>query len=421
MDNKTLYVGCDVSTGDNYVCAMLSNKSKVFSKKYPNNLEGSGKLILDIEKAMADHKLDSILFGVESTSNYHFHILNFIGASILNQKFSLTLFQLNATLIHNYKKIFTKTSKTDKYDSYIIAHRLCFGDLPEPFETDNEYESLKRLTRTRFHIVKELEREYNYFLSQVYLKFSNYRDLPFSSTFGVTSISILTDFEIEELIQMPEDGLIDFLIRKSKDKFDNPEKIAEDIKKIARNCYRVNQRVADAINTILKVSIQTIKSLKDALKTINKAIEKELEHFNVTINSMPGIGPIFTACIIAEIGNRKFSNDGKLAKFAGLTWNKYQSGDFDADDTSLNKSGNKYLRYYLVQAANSVKNHCPEFAAFYSKKYKEATTHHHKRALVLTARKLLRTLFILLRDKTLYDPYRSVNTAGGDSCPKSRL
>lgn len=415
MDNKTLYVGCDVSTGDNYICAILSDKSKVFSKKYPNNIEGAEKLITDIENAMIKHNLDSIYFGVESTSNYHFHILLFLGESFLVHKYSLTLFQLNATLIHNYKKIFTRTSKTDKYDSYIIANRLCFGELPEPFEPHNEYESLKRLTRTRFHIIKSLEKEYNYFLSQLYLKFSEYRNLPFSSTFGATSISILTEFEVEELIEMPEEKLIDFLISKSKDKFSDPEKYAEEIKKIARNCYRVNKRVSDAINTILKISLQTIKGLKDSLKTLNKSIEKELEHFDNTLDSIPGIGPIFTACIIAEIGKRKFVNDGKLAKYAGLTWNKYQSGDFDSDDTPLNKNGNKYLRYYLIQAANSVKNHCPEFTSFYSKKYKEATVHHHKRALVLTARKLLRTLFILLRDKTLYDPYRSLNTVGGGS------
>lgn len=40
--------------------------------------------------------------------------------------------------------------------------------------------------------------------------------------------------------------------------------------------------------------------------------------------------------------------------------------------------------------------------AFYSRKYNEATTHKHKRALVLTTRKFIRLVYCLLRDNKLY-------------------
>lgn len=79
---------------------------------------------------------------------------------------------------------------------------------------------------------------------------------------------------------MSEEVLIDFLIDKSLDRFTDPEDYAVQIKKLARNCYRVNKRVSDAISTILKASLQTIKGLKDALKSINKTIESELEQFD---------------------------------------------------------------------------------------------------------------------------------------------
>lgn len=49
--------------------------------------------------------------------------------------------------MNKFKKIQPKTSKTDKYDAYIIANRLRFGNLPEPFVTFNEHDSLKRLTK----------------------------------------------------------------------------------------------------------------------------------------------------------------------------------------------------------------------------------------------------------------------------------
>ena len=58
----------------------------------------------------------------------------------------------------------------------------------------------------------------------------------------------------------------------------------------------------------------------------------------------------------------------------------------------------------MIQAANSVKNHEPEFRAFYTKKYREVPKHQHKRALVLTARKLVRLSFSVENHKRLYHP-----------------
>lgn len=54
------------------------------------------------------------------------------------------------------------------------------------------------------------------------------------------------------------------------------------------------------------------------------------------------------------------------------------------------------------QAAGSVATYCPEYAAFYEKKYAEVSKHQHKRALALTARKLIRLIFGLLDKNQLY-------------------
>jgi hypothetical protein len=68
------------------------------------------------------------------------------------------------------------------------------------------------------------------------------------------------------------------------------------------------------------------------------------------------------------------------------------------------KTGNRYLRYYLIQAANKMRTHIPEYAAFYARKFTEASKHHHKRALVLTARKSVGLVVGLLHRN---EPYRS--------------
>jgi hypothetical protein len=71
------------------------------------------------------------------------------------------------------------------------------------------------------------------------------------------------------------------------------------------------------------------------------------------------------------------------------------------------KSGNRYLRYYLIEAANCLRIHNLEYRNYYLMKYGEVTKHRHKRALVLTARKLVRLVFALLTKGQLYQERRT--------------
>lgn len=105
-----------------------------------------------------------------------------------------------------------------------------------------------------------------------------------------------------------------------------------------------------------------------------------------------------------------FTDNNSLAKYCGIIWKQNQSGNFNAEDTPMSKAGNRhlrYLRYYIIEATGRVILHCPEFKAFYDKKFAETTTHQHKRTLALTSRKFLRMLFGLLDKSQLYSAEKS--------------
>ena len=124
-----------------------------------------------------------------------------------------------------------------------------------------------------------------------------------------------------------------------------------------------------------------------------------------TLTSIKGIGDVYAAGLIAEIGDiKRFKNHHALASYTGLIWSQSQSGEYESEETSRLNSGNKYLRYYFIQAADKVRQHDAEYKAFYQKKYKEVPKHQHKRALVLTARKLVRLVYSLLSTNQLYTP-----------------
>lgn len=81
-----------------------------------------------------------------------------------------------------------------------------------------------------------------------------------------------------------------------------------------------------------------------------------------------------------------------------------ESGDYESEKTKRMRTGNKYLRYYLIQAADSVRKHDSVYRDDYQKKYQEVPKHQHKRSLVLTARKLVRLVCSLQITDQLYIP-----------------
>jgi len=155
-----------------------------------------------------------------------------------------------------------------------------------------------------------------------------------------------------------------------------------------------------------------IRALKSSLKEVNKAIEKEMKGFSNPLLSVKGIGPVYAAGIFACIGNiKRFSTHDQIAKLAGLVWKRNQSGKFEAEERRLIREADRYLRYYLVEAANSLRVHNEEYRIYYQKKYWEVKKHQHKRTVVLTARKLVRLVFALLSKNQLYGPARVLQCA----------
>ena len=194
-----------------------------------------------------------------------------------------------------------------------------------------------------------------------------------------------------------------FVNKAGRGAFANPEATAKIVQAAARGSYRLPRTVNDSVNQVMSASIAAMRALESQIKTLDKAIEQQFEIIPNTLTSIPGIGKVYSAGIIAEIGDsRRFAGQAAVAKYAGLVWTQHKSNEFEAEDTHLIKSGNRYLRYYLLEAANSVRRCDSEFRRYYDLKFKEVNKHQHKRALALTARKLVRLVFRLLKDNRLY-------------------
>jgi hypothetical protein len=272
---------------------------------------------------------------------------------------------------------------------------------------EDKYLALQKVTRSRFQVAKDLSREKNRYLQTLFLKFSVMaQDSLFSNNFGNTAMELVNEFDsVDQIAYTPLEELAQFLNQHGKSHFVDPQSLAEEIQKAARGSYRLPKTIQNSVNQVLAMQTQTIRFYTQQLKDYDKLIEAQMTGIPNTLVSIKGIGPVYAAGILAEIGDvKRFKDQAALANYAGLSWSKHQSGKFEADNTHMIHSGNRYLRYYLIEATNHVRKHDPELRSFYTRKYNETPKSKGKRALVLTARKFVRVVYALLRDNRIYIP-----------------
>ena len=405
---KPLFTGIDVSMQD-FKLRSVNEQGQETGQRLlaPNDASGIDLIEKHLLAVLRENALDKLYIGFESTSTYHWPLQMALAESAALARFSPEICSFNARLIDKFKESYGKKQKDDWIDSFMIAERLRFKRPPHGGKMDFRFLPLQRLTRFRYHLVSQVVREKNYFLSNLFLKFSTLCTMDvFADKFGATATTIATEFlSPDEIAARPLEDLIRFLMDCGHQHFTNPEETANKLIEAARKAHRLHADLQKPITLILKTSLESIRATERLIKSIDKAIAQQMGSFPNTLTSVKGIGPVFAAGIIAEIGYADgFRNEAALANYAGLTWPAHNSGDFVSEENPLSHRGNAYLKYYLIEAANLVRLHIPEYTDFYHRKYKEALKHKHRRALVLTARKLVRLVYALLRANQLYSP-----------------
>lgn len=402
----TLYVGIDVGSKSNVVYFMLPNGDKHSNFSVANSFDGSCQLVKRILSTLTSHSLDTVLIGLEATSVYGDNLVYFLREDATLVPFNKKIHVLNPKQVKKFHDSYNDLPKNDYVDSFVIADCLRFGRInKEVYMSDYRYKALQNLTRARYYAVQNLIKEKQRFMNVLFKKYSTMtQEKVFSNTFGATALAIYDEFEsAEALANMDLHELTDFIIKKGKNRFSDPDAVAKAIQKAARSSYRLPKTVNDSVNQVLSISITSMKALESQIKAFDKAIQAQMMLLPNVLTSIPGIGPVYSAGIMAEIGDiNRFESQAKLAKYAGLAWKQHQSGGFKSETTRLIPSGNRFLKYYLCEATLSLVRCDKEYNDFYHRKYIEVNRYQHKRALVLTARKFVRLVFRLLKDNRLY-------------------
>jgi len=159
----------------------------------------------------------------------------------------------------------------------------------------------------------------------------------------------------------------------------------------------------------------SVKRIKDRIKMLDKqekeimkevaamiAQDSELQKMILIICSLPGIGLLTAAVVLAETnGFDLVRNRRQLASYAGFDVIEKQSGTSVKGKPRISKKGNKYLRKVMHCPALTAIRHNERFKAIFAR---IVSRHGIKmKAVVAVQRKLLEMIFILYKTGKRFD------------------
>jgi len=361
---------CDLDIHKLFFIATILSRS---GEKQQQNLRRDDEGILALKNWVISEKCDVV--ACESTSDFWVPIYD-------------SLIDHLPVIVGNARdmKAFTH-KKTDKIDSEVIV-QLALNNMIQPsrvFPKDHrDFRSYVRLRLTLVQKRTDLKNEAHSILASEILNLKNV----LTDIFGKNGRMILSGISSGKTVDQIIASLSPNVRTKSA-------QIREGLDK------EISQSAAFRLQICLKV----IKSLDDEIEALEKEIfnyayinhKREME----ILMSVPGIGELGAATLIAEIGNfTDFSSGDKLASWLGIVPNVYQSAD-KYYNGRITKRGSKTARWILIQiaqAAARTKN--SKLKEFFNRKKKSIG---HSKAIVALARKIATIIWHLITKDEMYE------------------
>jgi len=240
--------------------------------------------------------------------------------------------------------------KTDKISAETLAHLLRANLIPEAYVPPLEVRDLRGLVRHRTALVRtqtSLKNRIHSILTVEGIQYS------FSDLFGKAGRLLMKTVELRTYNRMALDNYLavtDYL-----------------------------QQQIDGVTAAVNKEAKNRKD-KDAVR-----LAAEIK----------GLGIYTSLLVVVEIGDiNRFPHYKKLSSYSGLVPSTSSSGG-KTRHGKITKQGNKLLRWALIQAAWRVIKYDDKLRAYYDRIAKKKGS---RKAIVATARKLLKKIYFKLKD-----------------------
>lgn len=385
-------VGIDIGK-NHHEASIVSPEGKQIGRslRFATTHKGADSLMSFIFKNIGN---SPCVFGMEATGHYWYPIYSFLKAK------GYTIYVINPIQSDSLRKMYIRQTKNDSIDSFLIAEVIRFGQFGTTSMADENILAMRQLCRYRDSFISsrtEIKLRIGTIMEQIFPEYEK----QFSSLWVSTSMGILEKYLTPENIEnAPIDELFEIIKDKSHNRLTRAKAIS--IKEAAADTFGI-KIAQDAFSFQLKQLIDRMNFLDKQIEALDCQILEYYEKFDCYLHTIPGIGIIGAATILAEIGDiSRFKNSSSLIAFAGIDPTVRQSGEFNSTHNHMSKRGSPYLRHAIFLAATTCSFHNSPLNAYYKKKRDQGK--HHLTATGAVARKLTSVIYAVLRDSKPYEP-----------------
>jgi len=394
INNKTLIVTLDIGKTVHYGYMRTPTGAEVKSFPFYNARKGFNELWDKVCQFKRAQGLKDIVVGFESTGPYAEPLFHFL------RKKPLHLVQVNP--LHSKKlKELTGNSpcKTDKKDPRVIADIISLGHALTLVVPEGAAAHLRRLTQARERAIQRRTAMLNQLQHLVFVLFPEFLNV-LKNVHSKTSLYLLQHHPTpQDIVAVGSESLALILRRVSRGKVTRER---------ARQLFEAAQ-VSVGITEGRESILVEVKHLIAAIEHEDHLIHGVEEQMNYYVKQIPyshsmlsikGMGIITVAGLIGEVGNfETFSTIAEIMKLAGLDLYEVSSGNHRGRH-HISKRGRALMRKLLYFAALSVVRKKGIMHEDYQKMLARGMP--KIKALVAISRKLLRLVFALARDHTVY-------------------
>lgn len=379
-------VGIDIGK-NHHEASIVSPEGKQIGRslRFATTHKGADSLMSFIFKNIGN---SPCVFGMEATGHYWYPIYSFLKAK------GYTIYVINPIQSDSLRKMYIRQTKNDSIDSFLIAEVIRFGQFGTTSMADKNILAMRQLCRYRDSVISsrtEIKLRIGTIMEQIFPEYEK----QFSSLWVSTSMGILEKYLTPENIEnAPIDELFEIIKDKSHNRLTRAKAIS--IKEAAADTFGI-KIAQDAFSFQLKQLIDRMNFLDKQIEALDCQILEYYEKFDCYLHTIPGIGMIAAATILAEIGDiNRFKSSSALVAFAGIDPTVRQSGEFSSTHNHMSKRGSPYLRHAIFLAATTCSFHNSPLNAYYKKKRDQGK--HHLTATGAVARKLTSVIYAVLRD-----------------------
>ena len=388
----SIFVGIDVSKEFSTAQGLDNNSKKLFYLRFAMNSEGFSELL----KVMMKHaeSVTEVRVAMESTGCYHINLFSFLSSE------GVPCVVLNPLLITNFARLSLRKTKTDKKDALTIAQFLLSNEKSlSTVAFSQDTQDLKDLARERESLTVLISGMKNDIKRLLQGTFPELETL--CNPYGETMLHFLRQFPSARLVRAAKKRDIEKALICPNEKRKRVVVSIEDLIAAAKTSVA---SASAAKELILSEKISTLLYLQEKNERITEVLIETCEALRIKeldiIRSIDGVNDITGSTFLAELGNINTFNSYKhVIAFAGLDPSIHQSGQYEGRST-ISKRGNRHLRrviFLMTLCAVRSKN---KFREYFLRRKQEGLP--PKKAILATAHKLIRVIFAMLSNKTLF-------------------